>query len=97
MTDPRPKLGGRGWARIVKFIVARDRICQLRYPDICTGDAETADHKIPRSLGGSDDPSNLRGACRPCNQHRGNGPDQITDRDRWSRNWTDDSQPWGQG
>jgi len=33
--------------------------------------APTLDHILPRALGGSDDPSNLRLACRQCNSSRG--------------------------
>lgn len=35
----------------------------------------TLDHVQPRSLGGSDDPENLRLACRQCNTLRGNNVD----------------------
>lgn len=34
--------------------------------------AGSADHLIPVSLGGTNDPSNLRWACRTCNCARGN-------------------------
>ena len=96
MTDTRRKLGGRGWARVVKLVIhTKGDICTLRYAGICTETATTADHIVPRSQGGSDQLDNLRPACRPCNQHRGNGPDPITDRGRWSRNWTGDDKPWG--
>lgn len=102
MTDTRRKLGGRAWARMVAHIVARDPQCTLRYPGVCTGASETADHIVPYSQGGSNLPDNLRGACRNCNWHRGDGtrkpgriPDAPTDRDRWSRNWTGEEIPWG--
>lgn len=32
----------------------------------------TRDHIIPKSLGGVDDVANLRPACAPCNEERGN-------------------------
>lgn len=37
----------------------------------------TLDHIIPRSLGGSDDPANLRLACRQCNIARGNNVNWV--------------------
>lgn len=33
--------------------------------------ADSLDHVMPRSRGGSDDPSNLVPACRPCNSSKG--------------------------
>jgi len=32
----------------------------------------SVDHWLPRALGGTDTPSNLRLACRPCNMRKGN-------------------------
>ena len=45
-----------------------------RYGDrcfYCPGPAETRDHYVPRSKGGSNDLDNLRPACRPCNSIKG--------------------------
>lgn len=36
-----------------------------------TGDAQTRDHIVPRSLGGVDAPWNLVRACYPCNSAKG--------------------------
>ena len=33
--------------------------------------APSLDHLVPRSLGGTDDPSNLKTACRSCNSRKG--------------------------
>jgi 5-methylcytosine-specific restriction endonuclease McrA len=42
---------------------------------LCGGEgADTKDHIIPRSLGGSDALDNLRPAHRRCNSRRGNRP-----------------------
>lgn len=38
----------------------------------CGSEATTADHVLPRSLGGTNELSNLRPACAPCNFARGN-------------------------
>lgn len=87
-TDTRPGLG-RPWRRTVKHVLQRDHyVCQIRTPAICTETATTADHINPRSKGGSDNPDNLRASCEPCNRHRGNGPNPVTDESRWSRQWT---------
>lgn len=83
----RPGLG-RPWRRTVRYVIANDPVCRIGYPDICTKVATTADHIIPRSKGGSDRPSNVRAACEPCNRHRGNGPDPVTDHSKHSRSWT---------
>lgn len=37
-------------------------------------ETHTWEHIIPRSLGGTDDASNLAHACHPCNSERGNLP-----------------------
>lgn len=61
---------GPGWARISKLVLERDGgICQLQL-DGCTHTATTADHIIPRRHGGTNDPANLRAACRHCNSAR---------------------------
>lgn len=94
----RPSLG-RPWRRTIAYVIARDHgQCQLRYPGTwtthtgrqaqCLGTATTADHIIPASQGGPDTPDNLRAACQPCNQHRGDGPSPNTDTNRQTRAWT---------
>lgn len=87
MTDQRPALG-RPWQRIVDQTIREEPDCRLRYPGICTGHSQTADHITPRSQGGPDTRDNTRGACHPCNQHRSDHPDPTTDTDRHSRQWT---------
>lgn len=44
--------------------------CTIRL-DCCTHIATTADHIVPVSEGGTNDISNLRSACRPCNSSLG--------------------------
>ena len=44
--------------------------CQIR-GDGCLGSATTVDHIHPKAWGGTEDPSNLRAACKPCNQAKG--------------------------
>jgi 5-methylcytosine-specific restriction endonuclease McrA len=63
------KFGGRPWQRQVRAVIARDRVCWS-----CGHPAETADHVIPRARGGSNETSNLRGACHGCNRRRGAKP-----------------------
>jgi 5-methylcytosine-specific restriction protein A len=58
---------GNDWLRLSAAVLARDGY-QCAY---CGGLATTADHVVPRSRGGSDDPSNLVAACRRCNSRKG--------------------------
>lgn len=63
---------GSGWAAISRAVIARDdHECQLGLPG-CTFVATCVDHITPRSLGGDNDPANLRAACAFCNGSRGN-------------------------
>jgi 5-methylcytosine-specific restriction endonuclease McrA len=57
--------------RLRAYVIRRDDgICW-----ICGGrGATTVDHLTPRSLGGSDDPSNLAAAHAHCNYSRGAAP-----------------------
>lgn len=73
--------GGRPWRRKVAYVIRRDGgICHL-----CgQPGADTADHLIPYSQGGSDDPSNLAAAHHNtppyCNRVRGDrGIEQARD------------------
>jgi hypothetical protein len=47
-------------------LMAHGYIC--RY---CGGVADSADHIVPRVLGGSDEPRNLTATCRACNGRKG--------------------------
>ncbi|MFJ4974903.1 HNH endonuclease signature motif containing protein [Streptomyces coeruleorubidus] len=64
------------WARgyNTQYLKTRDAILAARpLCSICNSrPATTADHIIPLSLGGSNESSNLRPACGPCNSSRGN-------------------------
>jgi 5-methylcytosine-specific restriction protein A len=64
--------GGRPWQRIRMFVIARDRVCQLRYPDTCTGKADEVDHiaQVMTNPERELDPTNLRAVCTPCHKHR---------------------------
>jgi 5-methylcytosine-specific restriction endonuclease McrA len=57
---------GSAWQRTSARIIAGDGgVCSY-----CGGVADTTDHVIPRSRGGTDDDSNLVAACRPCNSRK---------------------------
>lgn len=60
--------------RLRVMVLTRDRgVCWL-----CgLNGATTVDHIVPRSHGGSDDPSNLAAAHAGCNYSRGNRPPAV--------------------
>lgn len=74
---------GTEWQQISKAVIERDGgICHY-----CGDEATTADHVIPRSLGGSDDMDNLVAACRSCNSRKGT---KVRVRQTWlSPRWFD--------
>ena len=71
---PRQARGlGAAFERAKRLVIESDGgRCRLRLVG-CTGVATTADHILPRSRGGSADPSNLRASCGHCNSVRGDG------------------------
>lgn len=54
------------WRRLRLMVLARDRYTCW----VCGQYADTADHLIPRAVGGSDDLANLAACCRHCNFSR---------------------------
>ena len=63
------KVYGPAWRKARERQLERDgRICQLRYPGICTYRATEVDH----IYGAANDPDHrhLRSACSPCHAHR---------------------------
>ena len=60
-TTPKPQ----GWGAIRKRILKRDNYeCQMTTPlGVCRAWANQVDHITPASLGGSDQPDNLRALC----------------------------------
>ena len=89
--------GGREAQRLTRLCLETfGTKCFLQIPGVCIGTATTADHRIPRSLGGPDELWNLQPACGPCNSSRGNGtrkrrsrPDRLDmpSRPQPSRKW----------
>lgn len=69
MTRGIPSRSGRPWRRLTARIVRRDGgICHL-----CgKPGATSADHLVPVSRGGTNDPSNLKAAHPYCNRVRSN-------------------------
>lgn len=64
----------RRWQKTRIFILNRDPICK-----ICNRAPSTeVDHIIPRKKGGTDDPRNLQGACKPCHSTK-----TATEDGRW--------------
>jgi len=71
---------GDAWRELRRFILRRDPICKA-----CgQAPSKEADHIIPRSQGGSDEPANLQGLCKPCHSRKtvtrdgGMGPRKIS-------------------
>ena len=61
---------GNDWLRLRDSILIRDgHRCHY-----CGNPATTADHVVPRSKGGADDPSNLVACCLPCNSSKRDRP-----------------------
>lgn len=57
----------RGWQRIRLIVLERDGYtCRM-----CGKPARSVDHIIPRALGGTHEPDNLRAVCVPCNSKKG--------------------------
>lgn len=52
-----------------KVVETYGSTCWLKFPG-CTGRADTLDHLMPYSKGGTDSVNNLRPACRHCNSLR---------------------------
>lgn len=71
MVDPRST---RAWRKLRDRVISEEPYCTLRLPG-CTGASQTADHVLTyaRRPDLAMERSNLRGACRHCNQKRGNG------------------------
>ena len=69
------------WKETSKGVIVRDGgVCWL-----CGAKgADTADHVVPRTAGGSDHPSNLRAAHRSCNSAR---KDRAPEIPHTSRAW----------
>lgn len=68
------------WKRIAKIVMDRDGgKCSE-----CPADADTVDHIVPVSKGGTNDLGNLRAMCRPCNSKK--GAKLIPPRRNWSNN-----------
>jgi 5-methylcytosine-specific restriction protein A len=54
---------GSAWAKIRRAVLVEEPACR-----VCGAPSTDVDHIVPRSLGGTDDRSNLRGLCRRCHQ-----------------------------
>jgi 5-methylcytosine-specific restriction endonuclease McrA len=75
--------------RAKRTVRNRDQVCQLQYPNICTGTIDEFDHIIGVKESHTDRPStstpeHLRGVCIPC--HKKRTQQQATaSRNRWKR------------
>lgn len=62
---------GAEWRRMRLYILARDPRCRMG----CGRPSVEVDHITPRSRGGLDLPSNLRGLCKSCHSRKTAGDD----------------------
>jgi HNH endonuclease len=68
----RNKRYGRRWQAISDEVLRRAGYrCEIRYPGVCTGRADVADHIVPVDEGGPSVLSNAQAACRSCNSAKG--------------------------
>ena len=51
------------------------------------GDAQTIDHIIPKSKGGTDDQRNLMPLCKFCNKHRGTNKIEVSEFYPFATQW----------
>lgn len=68
------------WKALVPVILDRDgHVCQIAYPGRCTRVATVVDKIIPAAQRPdlAYEPSNTRGACRPCNDHKARTEDRV--------------------
>jgi len=63
----KPKSPENEWDEMVKYFDNSCLSCGYKFPDT---DRPTKDHVIPKSMGGSDDISNLQPLCRNCNSSK---------------------------
>ncbi|AWW40797.1 hypothetical protein DN051_32400 [Streptomyces cadmiisoli] len=81
-TGPKPRVykaknrHARGytnqWLKNVKAAIALQPYCSFCLTRGDNSNPLTGDHRIPRSKGGTNSPSNIRVLCRRCNSRRGN-------------------------
>ena len=83
MGDPRQT---RAWRKLRDQVIREEPDCRLRYPDVCTGLSQTADHKLTVHARPdlAMERSNLRGACHACNRRRGRKADAGAGPRRWA-------------
>ncbi|MDX1890115.1 HNH endonuclease [Mycolicibacterium sp. 050158] len=75
--------GTRAFQKLATTIKQRDHYqCQINVTGICTSYGDTVDHIIPISERPdlADEPTNLRAACRACNEHKGRAEDRRPSR-----------------
>jgi 5-methylcytosine-specific restriction protein A len=76
-TASSSRTGTTKWKTLRLKILARDGYqCQIRY-DGCIGQATIADHVLALLLVGTDDPTNLQAACRPCSDKKASDEGHI--------------------
>lgn len=73
----------RAWRAVRAFVLERDNHrCQLKLK-FCQVTANTVNHKLAKSQGGTDHPSNLEAACGWCNSSLGAAVSDPEPLGRW--------------
>ena len=57
---------GRTWERIRQRVLDADPLCRMCDAAGLVTAAQEVDHIVPLHRGGTDDPDNLQGLCKPC-------------------------------
>ncbi len=79
---------GHAWRKVRASVLTANPTCQIR-GSRCSLLATEVDHIVPKPEG-TDDPSNLQSACKPCHSQKTAMEDKLTFRRKWHKQNTAD-------